>query len=196
MEKRFCQSTENNKQPILNHLLALFESVNQVLEIGSGTGQHAIHFAPILRHLTWYTSDVEENHDTINQWINDYPSDNIVRPTRYQIGVDEWPVEAVDGVFTANTTHIMQPTEAKLMMQSVAQELTDGGVFCQYGPFNVDGVYTSKGNEKFDQHLKNEGCGGIRDIQELQDWLAGTTLQLRERIAMPANNFLLVWRKD
>lgn len=196
MEKRFCQSTENNKVPILTYLSTIFEPVQRVLEIGSGTGQHAIYFAPALPHLTWQTSDVEENHETINQWVDDFPSDNIVRPIRYRVGVDEWPLQHIDGVFTANTTHIMQPNESKLMMRSVARELEVGGVFCQYGPFNIDGCYTSEGNEKFDQHLKDEGCGGIRDIEELQSWVADTTLNLEERIAMPANNFLLVWRKD
>lgn len=196
MEKRFCQSTENNKAPILTYLSNLFESVTRVLEIGSGTGQHAVHFAPKLSHLIWHTSDVEDNHETINQWIDDFPSDNLVRPVRYVVGKDEWPIQQVDGAFTANTTHIMQPDEAKLMLRSVALNLEAGGLFCQYGPFNVNGQYTSEGNEKFDQHLKSEGCGGIRDIQELQDWVSDTTLLLKERITMPANNLLLVWQKS
>jgi hypothetical protein len=195
MEKRFCQSSENNKLPILNHLKSIFESTTQVLEIGSGTGQHAVYFSANLPHLKWRTSDVSQNHPTIEQWIKDFPSSNVMSPVKFVLGEDKWPVSGIDGVFTANTTHIMQPDEARLMMEEVAENILPKGVFCQYGPFNVDGKYTSEGNQKFDQHLKNEGCGGIRDIQELQTWVAGTSLRLVDNISMPANNFLLVWHK-
>lgn len=195
MDKRFCQATENNKEAILGSLKSHFEKSTLVFEIGSGTGQHAIHFAPQLPHLTWITADMSVNHDTIKAWVEDFPSDNIQGPIGYQVGKDSWPVSNVDAVFSANTAHIMQPEITRLMMTTVADNLPVAGVFCLYGPFNSDGKYTSVGNESFDAHLAREGCGGIRDIVELQSWTADKGLILEERVTMPANNFLLVWRK-
>lgn len=194
MDKRFSQACENNKVPILNQLKKHFGEASHVLEIGSGTGQHAVFFAPGLPHLIWYTSDMPVNHGSINAWLADDAADNLRPPISFTIGVDSWPAVEVNAVFSANTAHIMQPQETRLMMELVGQALPDCGVFCQYGPFNIDGKYTSQGNADFDRHLASEGCGGIRDIQELQDWAVDLTLE--ERIAMPANNFLLVWRKN
>jgi cyclopropane fatty-acyl-phospholipid synthase-like methyltransferase len=196
MEKRFCQATENNKEAILAALKTYFADSLNVLEIGSGTGQHAVHFAPQLSHLTWVMADLPVNHETINAWVSDFPADNIHGPLDYEVGENAWPATKADAVFSANTAHIMQPEISRLMMTSVADNLPAGGVFCLYGPFNIDGQYTSEGNESFDAHLTREGCGGIRDIAELQGWVVGKGLLLEERITMPANNFLLVWRKQ
>ena len=193
MNKPYSQACENNKQPILEQLLRYFATSRTILEIGSGSGQHAVHFAANLPHLIWQTSDQSHYHQGIKAWLAEFPADNLNDPLCLTIGKDNWPDLAIDGVFTANTTHIMQPSEAKLMMQTVANNLSKGGVFCQYGPFNFDGQYTSDSNQHFDQHLKNEGCGGIRDRAELQDWAQGLALQ--KTIPMPANNFLLVWIK-
>lgn len=192
MEKRFSQACENNKVPILCELEKHFASSTQVLEIGSGTGQHAAYFAPRLLHLRWWTSDMPANHPSIQAWLADLESDNVQAPKPFTIGQDEWPV-AVDAVFSANTAHIMQVHEVELMMQLIGKHLPQGGVFCQYGPFNVNGQYTSQSNAAFDQHLANEGCGGIRDISELESW--AHELILTERVSMPANNFLLVWKR-
>lgn len=190
---RFCQACENNKDPIIEQLVRHFANCKRILEIGSGTGQHAVYFAPRLPHLRWQTSDLAENHDSILAWMEDYPSSNIQAPVHFEIGVERWLSDSIDGVFTANTAHIMQPELTRQMMELVSSNLVSGNVFCQYGPFNVDGEYTSEGNRQFDRHLKAEGCGGIRDIAELEAWVENMVLV--ERIAMPANNFLLVWKK-
>ena len=171
-----------------------FSNASQVLEIGSGTGQHAVFFAKHLPHLIWQTSDVAENHDSINAWIAESTLFNIQSPVEFMLGRDQWPSINVDAVFTANTTHIMQPQEAKTMMALVAKQLPKGGVFCQYGPMKVNGEFTSESNQAFDQEIRSEGRGGIRDIEELKEWAVGMTL--REVHSMPANNFLLVWYKD
>jgi cyclopropane fatty-acyl-phospholipid synthase-like methyltransferase len=195
MSKPFSQACENNKQPILEVLKTAFADTQSVLEIGSGTGQHGVFFAPNLPHLSWQTSDMPENHPGINAWIDELPAPNLKRPVPLTIGEDNWPDSGFDGVFTANTTHIMQVSEARAMMQLVADNLPSGGVLCQYGPFNVDGQYTSDSNRAFDQHLLAQGCGGIRDITELQSWVEGRGLVLVQRHQMPANNQLLEWRK-
>ncbi|TEW48293.1 DUF938 domain-containing protein [Psychromonas algicola] len=193
MTKQFSGSCERNQQPILEQLFRLFKDRQRVLEIGSGTGQHAVFFAKHLAHINWHTSDAKTNHASINAWIEESPSQNLHSPIEFLFGEQSWPAIEMDAVFTANTTHIMQKHHAKLMMETIAANLQKGGLFCQYGPFNIDGKYTSEGNREFDLHLANEGCGGIRDINELTQWATG--LRLVEKISMPANNFLLVWQR-
>lgn len=193
MNKPFSQACENNKQPILDVLNRVLVASKNVLEIGSGTGQHAAYFAPNLTHLDWQTSDMPHNHEGIKTWLEDVSSRNLHLPLSFTIGIDQWPLDHFDAVYTANTTHIMQPSDARLMMRLVADNLPDGGLFCQYGPFNIQGQYTSDSNAAFDQHLREQGCGGIRDIDELILW--AKPLRLLEKIAMPANNFMLIWQK-
>ncbi|WP_229156699.1 DUF938 domain-containing protein [Fluctibacter halophilus] len=189
----FSQACENNKQPILAHLQVHFADCQQVLEIGSGTGQHACHFAPALPHLVWQTSDQPHYHEGIRAWLTAYPRDNLRQPLSFTVGQDPWPAPGIDGVFSANTAHIMQPDEVNVLMQMIACHLPANGVFCQYGPFCFDGQYSSDSNRAFDQQLRSQGYGGVRDVEELQAWGAG--LQLQEVLALPANNHLLVWRK-
>lgn len=193
MDKPFSQACENNKQPILEVLEQYFIGCHSVLEIGSGTGQHAVYFAKNLPHLQWYSSDAPANHAGINAWIKDQPSPNLHPPFSLVIGQDNWPEYPYDGIFSANTAHIMQKYETKLMMQLINDALPSGGVFCQYGPFKQDGQYSSQSNADFDLQLKSSGYGGIRDIEDLQYW--ARDLQLLEQVNMPANNLTLVWRK-
>jgi hypothetical protein len=197
INKPFSQACENNKQPILEVLHRILADRKSLLEIGSGTGQHAVHFAPSLSHLRWHTSDMPDKHLGIKAWLEEVDVDNLRQPLSFTIGATStgaWPIADVDAVYTANTTHIMQPSEAQLMMQLVADNLPSDGVFCQYGPFNFNGQYTSESNKNFDQHLREQGCGGIRDIEELILW--AKPLSLKEKVAMPANNFMLIWQKQ
>ncbi|WP_026375572.1 DUF938 domain-containing protein [Aestuariibacter salexigens] len=189
---RFSQACENNKQPIIEQLKVYFSTLSKVLEIGSGTGQHAVYFAPELAHLSWHTSDRVNNHDSINAWLAQYPSANLYPPLEFNVGVNPWPLNDVDGVFTANTAHIMQPDEVELMMSLVAQSLPSGGVMCQYGPFTFDGRFTSDSNRAFDAQLRAQGYGGLVDVSSLKKW--ASPMKLAECIDMPANNQLLVWR--
>ncbi|GAC15859.1 DUF938 domain-containing protein [Aliiglaciecola lipolytica] len=191
--KDFSQACENNKAPILEQLLVQFANQAKILEIGSGTGQHVAYFAPALPHLIWQPTDIPDNHGSINAWVEEAKCTNVLPPVPFFIGVDDWLFDDVSGVFSANTTHIMQPNEAKLMMETVAHHLPLSGIFCQYGPFNIDGKFTSHSNAQFDQSLRQRGYGGIRDIAELQQW--AKPLSLLEMIQLPANNHLLVWQK-
>ena len=195
MVKPFSQACENNQEPILAILREAFVSRKKILEIGSGTGQHSVYFAPRLPHLVWQTSDMPVNHRGIHQWIDEYSSDNLRKPLSFTIRQDTFPCQ-VDGVFTANTAHIMLPDRVQLMMQLVAQHLPHGGVFCQYGPFNVDGRFTSDSNATFDAALRGQGMGGIRDIAELISWAEPYGLNLQKRHGMPANNMLIEWHKS
>lgn len=193
MDKPFSQACENNKEPILKVLTEQFAKCKKVLEIGSGTGQHGVYFAANLKQLHWHSSDAPSNHTGINLWIKAQPSPNLHKPISLVIGQDNWPANDYDGIFSANTAHIMQKYEIKLMMELIAEALPKGGVFCQYGPFKEAGQYSSQSNADFDIHLKSNGYGGIRDIEDLQYWARG--MELCDKINMPANNLTLVWRK-
>ncbi|MFT5923203.1 MAG: hypothetical protein ACI9LE_000177 [Paraglaciecola sp.] len=195
LDKPFSQACENNKQPILDVLKRVLAYKTNLLEIGSGTGQHAAYFAPRLRHLEWHTSDMPDKHFGIAAWLEEVTVNNLYQPLSFTIGATSaWPLTNTDAVYTANTTHIMQPLESKFMMQLVADNLLVGGIFCQYGPYNFQGQYSSESNKSFDQHLSEQGCGGIRDIDELTLW--AKPLVLIETIPMPANNHVLVWQKQ
>lgn len=194
--KPFSQACENNKQPILDKLATLFTEPGTILEIGTGTGQHAVHFAAALPHITWQPSDRPEVVDLCQPWLEDAGLANIRPPVPLDVGAPEWPVEGIDGAFSANTAHIMGWPEVVAMFTGVAKRLAPGGLFCLYGPFNYHGQYTSASNRQFDRYLKAEaGHMGIRDIDQLTDLARDTGLVLDADHAMPANNRLLVWRK-
>ena len=192
-EKPFSQACENNKRAILGVLERTFANCKQVLEIGSGTGQHAVFFAEHLSHLIWHTSDQPQYHAGVQAWLAEASLDNISAPVAFTVGRDDFPHIDVDGVFTANTAHIMQKEEAKLLMELIASNLPQNGVFCQYGPFTHSGKFTSQSNQAFHLSLIERGYGGYRDIDELTAW-AGE-LSLKEVIDMPANNHMLIWQK-
>ena len=193
-ELPFSQACENNKGPISAILEVALSQCKRVLEVGSGTGQHAVHFAPLLPHLIWQTSDQPQYHEGVLKWIAAYPSENLLPPLNLTVGKDRLPFSEYDGVYSANTAHIMQKAEIKMMMQSRSESLPQGAVFCQYGPFTDNGAFSSESNREFHQHLIASGYGGYRDIQELQAWAPALTLENIHE--MPANNLLLQWVKN
>ncbi len=186
-----------NKDAILDVIKTEFGDCHTVLEIGSGTGQHAVFFAEAMPWLRWQTSDLAENHPGIHSWIADSGLANVQEPILLDVeqadGVDGY----YDGVFSANTTHIMSIQAVRCMFDVVGRLLSPGGVFCLYGPFNQDGTFTSESNRRFDQSLRSQDPAmGIRDLEELQD-IALSMAMHRERLyAMPANNMLVAWRKN
>lgn len=194
--KPFSQACQNNRDPILHHLKRLFEPVMAVLEIGSGTGQHAVHFAKALPHLQWYTSDLQEHHEGIGLWLAEYQLPNLHPPLALDV-TEAWPtVPAVDAVFTANTAHIMAWAAVEALFDGVGQILPEGGLLVVYGPVNYGGSYTSDSNERFDVWLKaQDPARGIRDFEKLQRLAQQAGLHIREDNDMPANNRLLVWEK-
>lgn len=196
-EKPFSQACENNQQAIFAILERVFAKAQHVLEIGSGTGQHAAYFAPRLPHLIWQTSDQAEYHPGINAWLDDSPAGNLRRPLLLNVDMPEWPIAAVDAVFSANTCHIMGWASVVAMFQQLANVLSVGGTLAIYGPFNYDGQFTSPSNANFDQWLKQRGPQqGIRDFEAVNKLASEAGMTLLEDNAMPANNRLLVWRKD
>lgn len=199
MEKRYSQACENNKTPILSVLTDKLKAATNVLEIGSGTGQHSVYFAELMDWLTWQTSDMPVNHPSILAWGLEANLPNWQKPYSFTLGVDGWPENSdFDAVFSANTAHIMQKDEVRQMMQLIAKNLPSKGLFCQYGPFKFDGEFTSDSNAAFDSRLRSEGYGGYRDISELKEFAETNVgrLRLLEVIDMPANNHLLFWEKE
>lgn len=185
-----------NQAYILAELKQLLPTHAHVLEIGSGTGEHAIHFAKALPHIHWQTSDLENNHPGIQSWLEDAELKNVLFPLSLDIDQDTIPNNRYDVVFTANTFHIMSWDTVKNCIQKVGEALEPGGMFIIYGPFNREGQYTSDSNAQFDAFLKSvDPKQGIRDFDDVDKAMKAARLKKFKQIAMPANNFMLVYQK-
>lgn len=192
----FSQACENNKQPILNILSHVFAKQKQVLEIGSGTGQHAVFFAKNLPYLTWQTSDLVINHTGINQWIDALPSPNIRSPLAIDLGKVQPLAENIDAMYSANTLHIISWPLVQKFFDMVEKNLAPNGILCIYGPFNYQGKYTSESNANFDLWLKaGDENSGIRDFEAVCQLATKAGLSLMEDVSMPANNRILIFKK-
>jgi SAM-dependent methyltransferase len=193
----FSQACERNRGPILERLREVFDSPGDVLEVGSGTGQHAVYFAAHLPRLTWHASDRCENHAGIRAWMRKAALPNLRGPHELDVSMMEWPLSRVDGVFSANTAHIMHWPQVKHMFAGVGRVLRPGAAFCLYGPFTYGGEHTSDSNRRFDASLRATDPGmGIRDVHELIRLAGPQGMMLEQDHALPANNRLLVWRKS
>jgi cyclopropane fatty-acyl-phospholipid synthase-like methyltransferase len=195
--KPFAESCVENRQPILTVLRQLLRQQSRLLEIGSGTGQHAVYLAPEFPEIMWQTSDREENHPGIRQWLVDEKIDNALMPLLLDVLQQPWPVEdaSMDIVFSANTAHIMGWDGVQAMFAGVGRVLQAGGLFILYGPFRYHGHHTTEGNARFDQWLKSrDPQSGIRDFEALCELAEAEGLRLYRDFAMPANNRILVWR--
>ena len=196
-EKPFSQACENNKQPILEVLRTVLDQPALVLEIGTGTGQHAVHFASNLPHLTWQPTDVPGSEKVCLPWLHEYALANVLAPLALDVTRENWPVKKVDAVFSANTAHIMAWSEVEEMFRGVEAITSAGASFCLYGPFNYSGRYTSDSNRRFDESLRAQpGQMGIRDLDDLRALADRTALSLESDMPMPANNRLLLWRRQ
>lgn len=195
--KPFADSSEQNKLPILNVLRKYLPDAEQVLEIGSGTGQHAVFFSREFPHLHWHASDREENHPGITAWIEEASLANLYGPHLLDVDQDDWPRQEYDAVFSANTAHIMSWPSVENMFRGVGRILKPGGVFCLYGPFNYHGRYTSDSNARFDVWLKQRDPeSAIRDFEALCELADKSGMTLLADHEMPANNRILVWNKN
>ena len=195
--KPFSESCEENKAPILAVLKEQFVDVKQVLEIGSGTGQHAVYFAQALPYLHWQPSDVAEYLPGINLWLGEAELENVSTPLCLDVNQPDWPAQKYDAVFSANTTHIMDWGSVEKMFVGIGEVLNPGGRFCLYGPFNYNGQYTSESNARFDQWLKlRDPRSGIRDFEKLNNLAQQNGMILIKDYEMPVNNRTLVWQKQ
>ena len=197
----FSQACENNKQPILDVLQQELQDSTHVLEVGSGTGQHSVYFAPKLAHLIWQTSDVLAHHATINAWHTVYPAPNLYAPLAFDLKYDSLPSsvgsnQSYDAVFTANTLHIISWSLVEKLFELVGNALPLNGKLIIYGPFNENGQYTSAGNQQFDISIRQRDPeSGIRHLEDIVALAKTHQLKLSDQYAMPTNNQLLVFQK-
>jgi len=195
--KPYAEATERNREPILAVLRRWLPGPCRILEIGSGTGQHAVYFGSALPHVIWQASDRAENIPGIGEWIADAALPNLPSALALDVRDAGWPEAAFDGVFSANTAHIMSWPEVELMIARVAAALRPEGLFFLYGPFNYGGQFTSESNARFDAGLRAQASHmGIRDFEALEARANASGLVLVEDNAMPANNRLLIWRRS
>ena len=193
--KSFSQACENNKDPILTALRRVFAATHTVLEVGSGTGQHAVYFGRHLPHLRWLTSDLLENHVSIKTWLDEVKLPNVAYPMVLDAEVQPWLTEPVDGLFSANTLHIMSWQQVQSFFDGLPSVLLPNARAVIYGPFNYNGEFTSDSNRTFDYWLKRRGAHqGIRDFEAVSQLAEKIGLTLLEDNTMPANNRLLVWK--
>lgn len=183
----FSEACERNRQPILAVLERVFKDRKCVLEIGSGTGQHAAYFSAALPHLRWQASDVAEHHEGIRLWGVEPIELDVEKP---------WPQVDADAVFSANTAHIMSWPQVERMLAGIAG-MASLRVLCLYGPFSYGGKHTSESNARFDAMLRvRDPKSGLRDFEAVRDLARRHGMAPSEDIAMPANNRLLVFRKS
>lgn len=189
-------ASDRNKHPILEQLQRLLNPEASVLEIGSGWGQHAVHFCRHLPSLKWQPSERSEEMESLHQRLALEGGPAIRDPICLDVQKDLWPREVFDAAYSANTAHIMSWESVCAMFAGVSRCLGRGGLYFLYGPFNHSGSFTSTSNEAFDKELRSRKTEmGIRDIEALESLAASHQMLLVERINMPANNFLLVFEK-
>jgi cyclopropane fatty-acyl-phospholipid synthase-like methyltransferase len=192
----YSAACERNRDPILAVLREHFADRRRVLEIGSGTGQHAVHFAAHLPHLVWQTSDRASNLDDIRAWLDSAALPNT--PAPLLLDVVDPPVvrNRFDAAFSANTLHIMNWDAVGRMFALLDATLADDAALAIYGPFRRAGAHTSASNAGFDADLKQRDAQmGLRDIEAVHALAAGIGLRPVADVALPANNACLVWRR-
>jgi cyclopropane fatty-acyl-phospholipid synthase-like methyltransferase len=193
----FSEACERNKAPILDVLRTALAERTHVLEIGSGTGQHAVHFAAHLTHLTWHPTEQLAYLADLDARVKLEGSRNLCPPAVLDVNQSVWPLRTVDAIFTANTLHIMSWAEVRVMYRGLDAVLSPGGILCAYGAFRYNGRYTSNSNQDFDRMLQErDPNSGLRDINDLTALAAQYGLRLRADHDLPANNRLLEFIKD
>jgi cyclopropane fatty-acyl-phospholipid synthase-like methyltransferase len=197
MTKENTTASDRNKDPILAVLKEVITEDNtRVLEIGSGSAQHAVYFAKNLKDIMWMTSDVVAEHTRIKQVLDEAKLPNLRGPLAFEVGKDDFPKYNYDIVFTANTFHIMSWKQCKNLIKILGNRLREGSQVIIYGPFNYDGTFTSQSNAEFDQRLKQlDPQRGIRSFEDVNKNMTKNGFVLFKDYEMPANNRMLVFTR-
>jgi cyclopropane fatty-acyl-phospholipid synthase-like methyltransferase len=193
--KPYSEACERNRGPILGVLREVLGDRSKVLEIGSGTGQHAVHFAAGLPHLIWQPSDIADHLSGIRAWCDEAALPNLRPPIELDLNAEPWPDTGADAVFSANTLHIVAWEEVRTLFERIGRMLPRDGVLAIYGPFAYGGRHTSQSNARFDLMLRErDPRSGIRKFEGVDALARAHGLVLDRDVAMPANNRMLVWR--
>jgi cyclopropane fatty-acyl-phospholipid synthase-like methyltransferase len=191
------EACERNRDPILAVLRQWMIAPGTVLEIGAGTGQHAVHFASAMPHLRWLATDMEQNHTGIAAWIEESALANVSGPITLDVRDPDWPFSNLQYAYSANTAHIMSWESVTHMFAGVSRVLRCRGLFVLYGPFNRDGKFTSESNREFDESLRaRDPSMGIRDDQAMIALARRCELIYAADYSMPARNRMLIWQKE
>jgi hypothetical protein len=190
----FSQSCENNKAFIAELLLTLFAGRSEVLEIASGTGQHATFFAGLLPTVHWQPTEIPANMANLTPRCKAYTGANLLPPRSLDVCSRPWTVDVPDAIFTANSLHIMPFAAVQELFRELGQRASVGTLLAVYGPFNYDDQYTSESNARFDVWLAAQHHeSAIRDFEQVDELANEAGFVLREDHSMPANNRLVVW---
>ena len=191
----YSESCERNKAPILEVLQQLLPSRGKILEIGSGTGQHIVYFAPHFPLLQWQPTDRDDYLPGLTARVGQEGSPNILSPIMLDV-LEKWPDGRFDAAYSANTAHIMGWDAVCATFAGLGACLAPEGLYCLYGPFNQDGKFTADSNREFDRHLRSRDPQmGLRDLEALESLASRSQMVLQEQFPMPANNQILVFRK-
>jgi cyclopropane fatty-acyl-phospholipid synthase-like methyltransferase len=192
----FSEACERNKDVILSNLMEVFSLCTTVLEIGSGTGQHVVHFSRALPGVHWQPADTHPYLPGLRSHLEAAAPANVSPAVELDVRDQPWPVAEYDGVYSANTLHYMGEDCVEAFFNGVGQVLQPGGILVVYGPFRYAGKYTSESNARFDEFLhKSDAVRGIRDFEWIDELASRQDLGFVRDVPMPANNQLLVWRK-
>ncbi|HET9664761.1 MAG TPA: DUF938 domain-containing protein [Burkholderiales bacterium] len=193
----FMPAAERNKAPILAVLQRVLPSAGLVLEIGSGTGQHVVHFARALPQLTWQPSDPDpEFRESVSLWLAQSALASVKPPLDIDVCRRPWPVKRADAVTSINMIHVAPQEATPALISGAAGLLSAGGVLFLYGPYRRYGQHTAPSNETFDAQLRARNPEwGLRDIEEVERLAREAGFGACEVIDMPANNFSLVFRR-
>ena len=192
----FSHSCENNKDFILEVLREAFADRRQVLEIASGTGQHACHFAGAMHWLQWQPTELAQNLPVLEPRCRAYEGANLLPPAALDVRAEPWSIVVPDALFSANSLHIMAFSAVEQLFAALAGAAASDTLLAVYGPFNYGGQYTSASNARFDQWLAQQHPdSAIRDFEAVDALARGAGFSIQADHEMPANNRLLLWRK-
>lgn len=196
--KQTWPAPERNKQPILEVLRRVLPAKGTVLELSSGSGQHAAFFAEQLPLLTWQPSDLDpDNLASAAVWVEDSKLSNLRAPIRIDVCDTDWGVGKVDAIFNANMIHIAPWACAEGLVAGASRHLASHGLLVVYGPFRMGGQHIAESNARFDEDLRRRNpAWGVRDVEDLTGLAERAGLCLQELVAMPANNQIVVFRRQ
>lgn len=197
MSKRDAPATHRNRDAILGVLRRWLDAPTRVLEIASGTGQHAVYFAAELPHVQWQPSDADPvGIASVSAWVAESGLANVSPPILLDASLAEWPEITFDAVFNANMIHIAPWSVAEGLFAGVAEGLSEGGMLFLYGPFRIGGEHTAPSNAAFDEDLRRrDPSWGVRDLERVEELGQASGLELVERKEMPANNWMLIFKR-
>lgn len=190
-------ATARNREPIAALLARLLAPpVATVLEVASGSGEHALHFAQQMPWLSWQPSDLDPAHlRSVDAWRTQAGAVNLLPARPLDVCAPPWNEERFDALFCANMIHIAPPAATTGLLRWARDLVVPGGLLILYGPFRVLGEHTSESNVSFDASLRaRDPTWGVRDLDEVGREADGFRLDLR--VAMPANNWVVAFRRS